>query len=295
MEVIPLSKINILSPQGGKHTSNSGEKISQINKPLVSVVTVVWNAGNLLEHTIESVRQQTYDNIEFIVIDGGSRDGTLDVLRRFDNDIDYWISETDRGIYDAMNKGILACSGELIGIIGAGDWYSPDAIENVVNTYVRTDADVVYGDVELVDCETGVSCKRESKAELMPKTMSSISHPSTFTKACIYRARPFDISFQIAADYDLFLYLYLNGYLFAHSNALITHILSGGVSASYATIVEVYIVHRKNYGIIKALKIFVFSAIRHSVFEMRRSILKTLLPPKYFSVVRSYWLRSRSK
>jgi len=269
------------------------KKIGNKSKPLVSVVTVVWNAEDFLECTIESVRQQTYDNIEFVVVDGGSSDGTLDILQRFDDVIDYWVSEPDQGIYDAMNKGILACGGELIGIIGAGDWYAPDAIGHIVNTYKRTDADVIYGNVELVDSETGVKCKRESRADLMPKTMSSISHPSTFTKTHIYRERPFDVSFRIAADYDLFLYLYSNGYHFEHSNALVVHILSGGISASYTTIVEVYIVHEKNYGKIRALSSFLPSVIRHTFYKARRCLLKTILSQKYFAIARTHWLRCR--
>jgi len=275
-------------------SSQAGIKTGK-NKPLVSIVTVVRNAESHIGSTIESVRQQTYDNIEFIVIDGESSDGTLDILRQFDADIDYWVSEPDGGIYDAMNKGVLACNGELIGIVGAGDRYAPDAIQNIVNTYMRTNADVVYGNVELLDDATGVISRRESIALLMAKTMSSISHPSTFTKACIYREHPFDVTLRIAADYDLFLHLYVNGYVFAHSHSLIVCILSGGVSASYATIVEVYKIHRKNYGMVFTLKVFLASSARYCYFEMRRRVLKVLLPPKYFSIVRAYWLRIRSK
>jgi glycosyltransferase involved in cell wall biosynthesis len=261
------------------------------DKPLVSIVTVVWNAESLLERTIESVLSQTYENIEFIVIDGGSSDGTLDLLRRYDTHIDYWISEPDRGIYDAMNKGVSLCRGDLVGIIGAGDWYEHDAVTHIVDTYLRTQADVVYGDVELVDSETGIGCKRESRAELMPKTMTSVSHPSVFTRLDIYRTRPFDISFRIAADYDLFLNLYIGGHRFEHSNNLITHILSGGVSGSWSTILEVYRVHRKHYGVVKALIVFILSMLRYSYYETRQWLLKKLLSPKHYAVVRTLWLQ----
>jgi glycosyltransferase involved in cell wall biosynthesis len=279
---------------GGLRTHNSDEKSSLPGKPLVSIVTVVWNAEALLERTIESVLLQTYENIEFIVIDGGSSDGTLDLLLRYDTKIDYWISEHDHGIYDAMNKGISLCRGDLVGIIGAGDWYEQDAVTHIVETYLRTQADVVYGDVELVDGETGIGCKRESRAELMPKTMTSISHPSTFTRLDIYREISFDTSFRIAADYDLFLHLYINERRFESSNKLIAHILSGGVSGSWTTIVEVYRVHLKNYGVVYALVIFIPTMLRYSFFETRQWVLKKMLTPKYYASLRAFWLQYKS-
>lgn len=290
-----MFNIKISPACGGLRTRAGATKSSAADKPLVSIVTVVWNAKSLLERTIESVLSQSYGNIEYIVIDGGSSDGTLDVLRQYDNLVDYWISEPDRGIYDAMNKGVSLCRGELIGIIGAGDWYEHDAVTCIVNTYLRTQADVVYGDIELVDSYTGIGCKRESRVELMPKTMTSISHPSTFTKADIYRARPFNTLFRIAADYDLFLNLYISGRRFEHSNNLITHILSGGISGSYATIHEVYKVHRKYFGVAKALMTFLPSALRHSFYKTRQWLLRKVLSPKNYSAVRARWLHYKSR
>lgn len=269
------------------------KKMKNNTKPIVSIVSVVRNAGNLIELTIESVLNQSYQNIELIVVDGESSDGTIDILKKFSGKIS-WISEPDLGIYDAMNKGIAMCHGELIGVIGAGDHYELDAVKNIVDVYVDTDADVIYGNVALIDDHTNVKRMRKSKLALLSKTMSAISHPSTFTKAYLYRSRPFDLSFKIAADYDLFLYLYESGCHFSYSDNLIVNILSGGVSSSCDTIYEVYIVHKKNYGTFRALKVFMFSFFRYLIFDIRRRVLKLLLSSKYFIIFRSYWLRLNS-
>lgn len=278
------------------HFVKSGQSLSALGEadkiiPLITVITVVFNGVKGLEKTIQSVIGQSYPNVEYIVIDGGSSDGTLDIIGKYESKIDYWISEKDSGIYDAMNKGVGFARGNYIGIIGAGDWYEDGAISSVVNTFLRTNADVVYGDVELVDAETTVTYKRYSRSDLMPKTMSSISHPSTFIKNTIYQMRPFNTQLRIAADYDLFLGLYVGGYLFAHCGVTVAHILSGGVSSSFKTQKEVFKVHRKYYGIFHSTRHYFTSALRYYFYETRRGILIRLLPPAWFAALRAKWLR----
>jgi glycosyltransferase involved in cell wall biosynthesis len=119
-------------------------------KPAISVVTVVFNAKDLIEKTILSVLEQSYKEIEYIVIDGGSTDGTLDIIKKYEDSIDYWISEKDNGIYDAMNKAIELFSGNFIWFINAGDViYDEHTIANIVQR--SNDADVLYGDTQLID------------------------------------------------------------------------------------------------------------------------------------------------
>lgn len=129
--------------QGGRRIRNI-EKVSRSSEPLVSIITVVFNGEKYLEQTILSVLNQTYSNIEYIIIDGGSSDATLDIINKYTDKIDYWVSEPDSGIYDAMNKGISLATGQLIGIINSDDWYELDAVEEIVRAY-KDGSTIIYG------------------------------------------------------------------------------------------------------------------------------------------------------
>lgn len=120
-------------------------KIDAEHQPLISVITVVFNGESCLEKTILNVIEQIYPNVEYIIIDGGSTDGTLDIIRRYENQIDYWISEKDKGIYDAMNKGIMTSTGKWINFMNAGDaFYGQAVLEKIFTSNI--DADLIYSD-----------------------------------------------------------------------------------------------------------------------------------------------------
>jgi len=115
--------------------------------PLITVVTVVRNGGATLEETILSVVNQTYRNVEYIVVDGASTDGTLDIIRKYEDRIDYWVSESDKGIYDAMNKGIDLATGEWLNFMNSGDKFvSGDVIMNIFSTNISTRIGFIYSD-----------------------------------------------------------------------------------------------------------------------------------------------------
>jgi glycosyltransferase involved in cell wall biosynthesis len=123
---------------------------SNLPEPLVTVITVTYNCGHCLEETILSVLNQSYSNVEYIVIDGGSQDGTLDILKRYNHAIDYWVSEPDKGIYDAMNKGIRFSSGEWLNFLNAKDTFCESGtIESVAKAFFQSDARFIYSDVLL--------------------------------------------------------------------------------------------------------------------------------------------------
>lgn len=117
----------------------------------ISIITVVYNGAAYLEEAIQSVLNQGNRCYEYIVIDGGSTDGTLDIIKKYERDIDTWISEPDRGLYDAMNKGIRISSGDIIGIVNSDDRLKPRALESVRNAFAADlKLDYVYGDVERI-------------------------------------------------------------------------------------------------------------------------------------------------
>ena len=116
-------------------------------KPLITVITVVFNSEKYLEETIESVINQSYDNVDYIVIDGASTDGTPDVIKKYDSQLDYWVSEQDRGIYDAMNKGLDVAFGEWLVFMNAGDiFHDNQVIENSIEQ-LSAEIDILYSDV----------------------------------------------------------------------------------------------------------------------------------------------------
>ena len=134
--------------QGGKRLNNG----SVINfKPLFSIITVVYNNEKYLEETIKSVVNQKFRNFEYIIIDGGSSDKTLDIIKRYDSQIDYWISEKDKGIYDAFNKGMSLAKGDFIGIVNSDDTYFDNALEIIakyINKLTNKEIDFIFGSVK---------------------------------------------------------------------------------------------------------------------------------------------------
>ena len=144
----PLNQIEKHTQEGG--TRNRGElKRSVSNQPLISIITVVRNGEVHLEEAIKSVLNQSYGNIEYVVIDGNSTDSTLDIIRKYEDRIDYWISEPDKGISDAFNKGIALCKGEWIGIINADDWYELDTFNNIIQQAKASNSSVIYGNMQV--------------------------------------------------------------------------------------------------------------------------------------------------
>ena len=126
----------------------------------VSIITVVFNGGNTIEQTINSVRTQNYENIEYIIIDGDSTDNTREIIQRYRNDIDIFISEKDEGLYYAMNKGLILASGEIIGIINSDDLYAEEAVSKIVEYYNKNNPDVIFGDAIWFDHSERPACIR---------------------------------------------------------------------------------------------------------------------------------------
>ena len=188
-------------------------KHSKENMPLITVVTVVRNGEKTLEETILSVINQTYKNVEYIVVDGASTDGTLDIIRKYEDKIDYWMSESDKGIYYAMNKGIDLAYGDWINFMNSGDsFYKSDVIENI-NTIKDSYSDVVYGNTNV--CFKGYSIKKQSKLP-SDKEYMPFCHQAALVKRSIAQKWPFDVSYKICADKDFFHKIYFAKYKFQY-------------------------------------------------------------------------------
>ena len=144
----PLSESVNNIGEGGNRLKY-GKKTIHKNQPLISIITVTYNGEKDIEETFESVFGQTYKNFEYIVIDGGSSDQTLKIIRKYEDKIDYWLSEKDLGIYDAFNKGMQLCQGDYLGFINSDDVYEANTLETLLK-YIKKnpDADFIFGSVK---------------------------------------------------------------------------------------------------------------------------------------------------
>jgi glycosyltransferase involved in cell wall biosynthesis len=199
-----------------------------------SIITPTYNSVRTLERTIQSVIAQKEEELEYIVVDGGSTDGTLDVVAGYSDHVSQMISEADDGVYDAMNKGIAMASGEVVGIINSDDYYLDGALADVAAAAVSDPrADVYYGDI-LYDCAARPPYRVPSTHPLDPQNLLEVafSHPATFVRRSAYAAYGvFDTHYRIVADYEL-IYRYLSaGARFHYVDAALAYMLGGGMSS----------------------------------------------------------------
>jgi glycosyltransferase involved in cell wall biosynthesis len=224
-----LPKASGRKGQGGQRLHRRDEADNE-RRPLLSIVTVSLNCGDQLQKTMESVLQWPADQVEYIIIDGGSTDETIDLLREFDSRLEYWVSEPDAGISDAFNKGISLCRGTVIGLLNAGDWYEHDALQSVRTGFIENpDAGVLCGRLQFRHGREKAYCT-DSVPELLSKDMS-VAHPSCFVKSSVYhRLGGFHPEYRLAMDYELLLRFFVAGVVFARTSAVLTNMQHDGVS-----------------------------------------------------------------
>jgi glycosyltransferase involved in cell wall biosynthesis len=197
------------------------------NKPLVSIITVAYNADLFIEKTIQSVLSQTYSSIEYIIIDGGSTDNTIDIIKKYSDRIAYWRSEKDNGISEAFNKGLSKATGDIIGIINADDWYEKDTVKRVVNDFGS--ADIVYGDLQIWKREEKDFIQKGDHA-LLAREMT-VNHPTVFIKtSCYEKWGNFSEEYKCAMDYDLMLRLYSSNCNFKYIPFVLSNMRLEGIS-----------------------------------------------------------------
>ncbi len=213
-----------------------------MSQPRLSVVTVTYNAESCIEKTILSVLGQTYNNLEYLIIDGGSKDATMEIVGRYKDRIDYIISEKDRGIFDGMNKGALAATGEYVIMMNADDAFHDNKVLEDVAAFIEMhpDSDVVYGKAREI-LEYGNFITEPNLANITKKM--AISHQATFVRSSLLREKPFVVEHRYAADFEQLSAFYLEGKKFAYIDRCIADIvLSDGTTYNnhIASVNELY-------------------------------------------------------
>ena len=222
---------------------------------LVSILSVVYNGENTIARTIESVLNQTYDQIEYIIIDGASSDKTVNIAKSYIDDFNMKgisfkiISEPDKGMYDALNKGAKIAKGELVGQIDADDWYEPDAVEKMVRYYNDVKYDVAWGNIRIIK-PTGNIIKRAKIGKIW--TTSGWCHPAMFSRRKVLLDNPYAVE-NYADDFEFITRIKQKGYNIMTLNELISNFSFGGMSTQKSLkevkkrIKTVYGIYRK-YG-----------------------------------------------
>jgi len=246
--------------------------------PLITIVTVVFNGEKYIEKTIKSIINQTYLNIEYIIIDGGSTDKTLSIISRYEMEIDYWISETDNGIYDAMNKAIKLATGKWIIFMNAGDiFFGVDTLNLVFGSEAEnTDYDIIYGNVHI----RYPDFSRIEKPGNLNQLWSGMKfcHQSVFVRTQLHKAKPFNSANRIAADLEFFYSAYKSGTRFNYVDIIIASVLTGGLSESNrikTILASRDAVSKSGGGLVLIIIYYIFC-----INSMMRSWIKIIIPKK---------------
>ena len=200
----------------------------------ISVITVSLNSVNTIGATIQSVINQNYNNLEYIVIDGGSTDGTVDIIKKYQDKINYWVSEKDQGISDAFNKGIRHSTGELICIINSDDILFPNVL-NIIAEQIKEDTDIIYGNLALYRKELKIEKIHLSRDNLdfSKGNFYGLTHPATLIRKRTYEQYGlYDVALKFVMDKELFLRMYNNSAKFQRINLTIARYATGGASGS---------------------------------------------------------------
>jgi glycosyltransferase involved in cell wall biosynthesis len=244
-----------------------------IDNTLFSIVTVVFNDVDHIEQTIKSILNQSYRNIEYIIVDGGSTDGTVDVINKYQKNITTFISEKDEGIYFAMNKGIKLAKGEYIIFINSGDvFYKKNVISDIAKTPLYPD--IIYGAYEVVYPNHQKIIKNHT---LNVNFVMNISHQAIFAKRQLLLENLFDTHFKIAADAKFIYSCYSNGKSFLKTPLIISTVSSGGLSDNNKLAIKEYYEIKKSINSnLKLLLIYWYKLAELSL----KNVIKMALPSK---------------
>lgn len=204
------------------------------NKPLITIVTVTFNAEKYLEDTIKSILEQTYDNkeIEYIIIDGKSNDKTIDIIKKYDKHINYWLSEPDKGIFDAMNKAIDMANGQWINFLNAGDTFYNNDVLSKISSHLKQDTDILLSNTNLI--------KINEKNKIFKANIENIYkttpcfHQSQFVKTSLLKKFKYNTKYKIVCDYEFMIKCFINNYNFKVVDLVTVNFIPGGFSTTHA-------------------------------------------------------------
>jgi len=199
------------------------------HQPLFSVITVCLNPVKTLARTLDSLREQSLKDFEYLVVDGGSTDGTLALLDANQDLVHHVVSEKDRGISDAFNKGIALARGHYLGFLNADDWYEPSTLHDAAQVIAESDADVICGKQRY--WEDGLpTALFDANPELLRSSMS-VNHIASFSRRASYqRHGGFKLEYRAAMDYELYLRFYTRGERFVTTGKVLANMALGGTS-----------------------------------------------------------------
>lgn len=206
----------------------------------ISIVTVCYNSAKTIRDTIESVLSQTYADVEYIIVDGASTDGTIEIVDSYRNQVSKFISEPDHGIYDAMNKGIAAATGDVVGLLNSDDVYEhKDVLTDVVSSFSeRSSADIIFGDVVFASPDNMNRVVRYYRSSHFRPWKLRFGwmppHPATFVRREVYEKYGlYSLNYRIASDYEIFVrWMLLNKLRYHYLDAVLVRMRTNGVSTS---------------------------------------------------------------
>ena len=269
---IPAGNMKTLDRlEGGTRLGTHFDRKLNTDEPLVSVITICLNTEKTLEQTIQSVINQTYNSIEYLIIDGGSTDSTLDIIRKYDNQIDYWVSEPDGGTSDAINKGIQLSCGALIGILCADDFYEENAVEIIMRAYSADTPKIYHGNLTRIDAHTGESTFLQKPPEDLRKLFQgcAVNTPATFVDRRICKVHGlFDRDYKFADDHEFLLRVFVAGVEFKYIPRNITFMREGGRSHKHyiqACLESFNLSVKYGYPVMKAFFVFLATILKKAV------------------------------
>ena len=213
--------------------------------PFISIITVSYNSVNTIEQTILSVINQNFKDYEYIIIDGGSTDGTVDIIKKYQNQISLWISEPDGGIYDAMNKGLKLAKGKFISLLNSDDWFEQNCLIYVANCYeLNPNIDLFHGLLRFIDINDEPDSIIGHYNSYLNTGM--IEHPTCFVKKELYdRVGLFDLNYKSASDYDWMLRAKIADANFLLIPKILTNFRRGGMSGSFTGTYEELLIQKR--------------------------------------------------